>query len=524
MSDLMNHESIDDRARRAVQQLRSNTSVRSLPELRLRERRRWLAPIVAAAVVVAVVIGLVVIGTNRNDRTLGNDPARFQWIVTELPAGWSAQKAFDPFAPGDRKPPAPIDNVYATVTAPEGPVLEVTGSNGSADAEIVPGEGTSFNETNYRELTIDGRRAALADSNGQRIMYIETGGHWMKLTSRHIDDESLARLAESAIRNVDGTALIPPTKLTNGLKLLAPAGVPRDPTWLARLDGELSVYGVVADGSRILGLSVSRPVASVRAGVALLSDNHSVSIGTAIGYAGSFNLDPPTVVAQTLYWERDGLAFYLYGQGLTETEMLAAAISIRPATPDEWTALVNAPATNEVSQGTIPTGTTPANTVAPPTPAIHDVPIEVSVTVVSPNEQTWSGVLPTGERWSLDLARVYNTISFLGEVDGQSAGISGDSFDTRDGTTSIQGFDGGYVVTADKRGSAMRILRSNGDRYTIALRDLPGTNGLRVAVLALPDTSPEQRIELIDATGNVIESYADGVRRDATGNEIQPTP
>ena len=70
----------------------------------------------------------------------------------------------------------------------------------------------------------------------------------------------------------------------------------------------------------------------------------------------------------------------------------------------------------------------------------------------------------------------------------------------------------------------MRIVRSNGDRYTIPLHDLPGTNGLRVAALGLPGTSPERRIELIDANGSVIETYVDGVRLDADGNVIEASP
>ena len=68
----------------------------------------------------------------------------------------------------------------------------------------------------------------------------------------------------------------------------------------------------------------------------------------------------------------------------------------------------------------------------------------------------------------------------------------------------------------------MRIVRSNGDRYTIPLHDLPGVNGLRVAVLGLPGSSPERRIELIDTSGAVLEAYVDGVVVDADGNPIAP--
>ena len=90
--------------------------------------------------------------------------------------------------------------------------------------------------------------------------------------------------------------------------------------------------------------------------------------------------------------------------------MLTAATSIRPAIAAEWAALVNAPA-DAPSQGTTPAAATyvPADTVVPSN-AVHDVPIEVAVTTKSTNVQTWSGVLPTGERWTLDLSHIYRRV------------------------------------------------------------------------------------------------------------------
>lgn len=514
MSDLMGHESIDDRARRASTQLRRTASTRSVAELPLRTRRHWLAPIVAVATIGVVVVGLIAIGTNRNDPSTGNNESRFHWLVTDLPAGWKVQQVLDPFSPSDRRPPESLDSIYATSSAPAGPVVAVAGS------EIVPGEGT-MDETNYREFSIDGRRAAFADNRqGQRILYIESDRHWMRLTSRDIDDATLTRFARSAVRSSDGTATIPPANLSDGLELVAPPRTPQLPILSARLDGGVSAYGVAADGTRTLDLSVGRPSPSVRGGVALQSAMVPTTIGTTAGYSGSFQVGPPPIVtARTLYWEHDGLAFYMMSYSLNETQMLAAANSIRPVSDKEWTRLVDAPSTNQATVATSPLATTPAET----TPVIHDVPIDVSVAVHSPTSQTWSGTLPTGEAWTLDMSRVFDTISFLGEVDGQSAGISGTAIDVKAGATRIQGFDGGFVVTANKQGSAMRIIRSNGDRYTIPLHDLPGTNGLRVAALALPGTSAERRIELVDAEGTVIQSYVDGVNYDAAGNAITQT-
>jgi hypothetical protein len=518
MSDLLEREPIDDRARRASTRLRLDVSTRPLPELRIRTRPRWMAPIVAIATVAAVVIGLIAIGTNRNDQSVGNDLDPYRWIVTELPDGWAIQLALDPFGPTDQRPQVPSDNVYATDAAPEGPVLTLSGSNTAAGVEVIPGE-SAFNEKNYRELTINGEPAAFADGlEDQRILYIRNDDHWMRLTSRGIDDTLLTQLAQSAVWSANGRATLPPAALTDGLQLVAAAGTDLNPILRARVFGAVSSYGVAAFGTDdTVTLSASTVDAGVRATVGLQSDLRPISIGSSSGYIGFFNVQPPdpTVVFRTLYWERDGVAFYLLGQGLSEQQMLAAANSIRPATGDEWATLIGTPVADQAPVATSPIETTSTE----PRDDVRDVPIDVSVVVHTPNLETWSGTLPTGEPWSLDVSRLFDSISLSGQVDGQSAGIFGGSALPDTGTT-IQGFDGAYVATADSRGSAMRIIRSNGDRYTIPLHDLPGTDGLRIAVLALPGASPEKRTELIDADGNVLQYYVEGVNYDAEGNPI----
>lgn len=337
MSEIVGNESIDDRARQAVSQLRLAVAARPLPELREQVRRRRIVlPVVAALTAIAVVVGLVVIATNRNHRSVGGG-AGFRWIATDLPADWAARNAFDPYGPNDRRPPAPLDNVYATDSAPAGAVLVVTGS------APAPGE-TGSNEANARESTIDGRRAVFADGNdGQRIVYIELPGSWTRLMSRHIDDSALTRLAQSAVRSDDGSARIPTAQLSDGLHQVASPGTFYDPTLAARVDGTVSTYVAGTDETRQLSLSVGPAAAGTRAGVALRSDSRPLNVGASTGYLGSFSAGGGApAVFRTLYWERDGVSFYLLGLGLTDDEMLAAATSIRPATDVEWAALINA--------------------------------------------------------------------------------------------------------------------------------------------------------------------------------------
>jgi hypothetical protein len=62
------------------------------------------------------------------------------------------------------------------------------------------------------------------------------------------------------------------------------------------------------------------------------------------------------------------------------------------------------------------------------------------------------------------------------------------------------------VITADPNASGMRVTTATGDRFIVPLHDLPGADGLRIAVVALPNGGGPQRAELIDADGKVLQS------------------
>jgi hypothetical protein len=91
--------------------------------------------------------------------------------------------------------------------------------------------------------------------------------------------------------------------------------------------------------------------------------------------------------------------------------------------------------------------------------------------------------------------------------------IDGNLTESSFGTSTAQATGEGRVtccnpmaITRNPKAVALRVLRSNGDRYTIPLHELPGTDGVRIALIAIPDGT--LLAELVDATGNVLESYA----------------
>jgi hypothetical protein len=381
----------------------------------------------------------------------------------------------------------------------------------------VPGQIKS--QTNYHETTIDGRNAVFADGVGTRVLYIEIGDHWVFLSSRMIADAELTALGKSVVLKDDGSAEIPPTALVDGLRLVAPASAPIDSMILPRKGTPVAVsyYAGLTDGN--MTLAVGRPQPASPAFAAMSYTVEPVKIGNASGFIGSFQMDssPPSTV-WIAYWEREGLAFSLTGQGVSQADIVTAAESVDQASASAWTSLLQTtqpvapagttPAGDPATAGTTSAGDAPPGTDPPYLGEPHDVTIDVSVAQVSANEQLWSGTFPTGESWSVKVVQLYDSISMWPAVNGAAPGSMSGPL-RRDPGAEIGCCGPVSVVTANPKAAALRVLRHNGDRYTIPLHDLRGADGLRLAVIALPESGPQQA-EVIDNDGNVLEALPGG--------------
>ena len=500
MSELMKHESIDELAGRAVATLRRAVSLRPLPELSLRTPRRWVAPVVALAAVVVVVIGLITVGTNRNE-PVGNDPARLRWLLRDLPSGWRPTDVFDQTtAPQRPLPDGFAMNMYATDAEPVGPSLTVHGTTdttqgfelGSYSGEVL----------SYQEFDLDGKRAAFATlPSGGRGLYVEIDSVWVYLESHGISDDVLRELARTLAPDAAGHYDVGDSALPDGMHKVVSAS--DRPGEVVSVD-----YAPPGNGSGLVEFA-SRPASPALLGFgSAILDFKAVSVGDFSGFLGSVtsNITAQPTTAWTVLWRRDGLEFVLTGQGITSDQLLKAAASASHASPAEWAALAprtNAPAATVVA-GTSPPEA-PTDTAPPFVGEPRDVDITVSVDDVSANEQRWSGVLPSGESWDAKIIRVYDRMDIQYSIDGNMV-------ETIFGTSTAQATTSGQVVccnpmaiTKNPQAAALRVLRSNGERYTIPLHELPGTDGVRVALIAIPDNL---LAELIDANGNVLQSYA----------------
>ncbi|MEY2525105.1 MAG: hypothetical protein QOJ66_3670 [Ilumatobacteraceae bacterium] len=500
MSELMEREPLDDVARRAVAALRRDASTRSLPELSLRSPRRWIAPVVALAALAVVVVGLIAIGTNRNESVGNNDPTKLHWLLRDLPSGWRPTSVFDTAtSPPHQIPDVFAMNLYATEAAPLGPMLSVQGSTDTTQAIDIGSY--SGDALSYAEFDLGGKRAAFATlPNGGRGLYVEINSSWVYLASRNISDELLIELAATLAPDATGHFDVAASALPAGFEKVVPMSATRRD--LVTID-----YSSPASAAGIVLLAVS-PAAPALVGVPQMSfDFQPVSVGDFSGFVGSLtseNTTPPTT-AWVVLWRRNGLDFEVTGQGLTEDQTIAAAASASRASPDEWAAL----GSQAGPVDTVSAGTSPAELPSDTQPGFVGEPRDVAVTVkvddISSNEEQWFGVLPTGESWSAKISRVYDRMDVRYVVDGNVAGgIFGMS------TAAVPGNQvtccNPIAITKDPKAASLRVLRTNGDRYTIPLHEMPGTGGVHIALIAIPDGT--LLAELIDASGNVLESYA----------------
>jgi hypothetical protein len=481
----------------------AETAPRPLPKRRLRSARLWVAPIVALAAIAVVVVGLIAIGANRN-QSVGNNPARWHWLLRDVPSGWKATTVFDSTtdAPLGSSTDGFERNMYATDAEPLGPVLIVertTDPNQTTDigAVLFP------NALGYEELELDGRRAALATlPDNAKGLYVEINLAWVSIWSRGVSDEALRGLGRTLTADAAGHYDVAASALPKGMHKI-------DMAALQNRDYVSINYAPSTNDGTSMYLSIAPAAATPLGHGEFVYEFTAVSVDGFSGFLGSRPTGDATTPTtdRLLLWRRDGLDFLLFGRGVTSDQILTAAASASPAAPDEWAHLLDQG--NAASNDTIATGTAPPAAPVDTEPAFVGAPRDLAITVtvddVSNTEQQWSGVLPTGQPWSAKVTRVYDHV--------EMRSYSSDGTPLASLTGSIDQLIGGgqvtccspMAITKNPNATAMRLLLPNGDRYTIPLHHLPGTDDVRIAFIPIPDLAP--LTELVDADGDVLESY-----------------
>ncbi len=500
MVDVMDRGSIDAIARRAVRSAQRAADGRALPELRTTPRR-WRTPAMAIATVAVVIVGLTVIVDQRRE-PVAETPASLEWVLRDVPDGWRPVLTRDPSSPPlkiEPQPFAPI--VYATDSSPLGPNLAVYGST-DADLAITPGAFMG-NTVAYTEFELDGRRAAFVDfRGGHRGLYVEIDGAWAYLAATAVSDDELLTLARSIRPDLTGRFEVDPALLTNGMRKVSP--LPDPLPAFAAVD-----YQPPEGSDGLMELLVARNTPDFYARSSVGYRFEEIPIGDSTGYIAGDWVGNDADRYWIVLWQNDGLDFALYASDFTREQAVAAARSASPATEAEWAHLADSAAvasSDTVVMGTAPPqilDVEPVDTVEP-----RDVDITVSVTNPSDNEQRWTGTLPTGEMWSAVVLRVFDRIETRITIDGVLT-------ETSSGPPLPKATDSSQVtccspqaITTNPDAASLRVLRPNGDRYTIPLQSLPGTSDTRIALIGLPEGTV--LTELLDEDGNVLQEYVTG--------------
>lgn len=498
MADVMDTESIDAIAGRAVSNARRTADARPLPELRT-SLRRWPMTATAIATVAVVIVGLTAI-INVRSEPVADTPATLEWLLRDVPTGWQPVVTRDPSSPPMDIESLPTDpNIYATDASPLGPSLAVYGST-ATDFGVTPGA-FSANAISYKEFELDGRRAASVKlRDGDLGLYVELDGTWAYLAATDIPEDDLLTFARSLRQDLTGRFEIDPALLTKGLRK-----VPFRPDPLPAF-GSID-YQPPSNVNGLMSFSVGRSTLDFYARSAIGFRFEAVTIGDSTGYITSNWADNTADRSWIVLWQKDGLDFAIYATNITREQALAAARSASPATGAEWDQLADSLSTVD----TIVTGTAPplepdvepTDTVTP-----RDIDITVDVTDVSDNEQRWTGTLPTGEPWNAVVLRVFDRIETRITINGAltetstGAQLPGDPNSTEVSCCSP------IAITTNPDAASLRVLRPNGQRYTIELHTIPGTSNVRIALIGLPEGAT--LTELLDRDGNTIEEYVTG--------------
>ena len=474
MTDVIEREPIDDRARRAVARLRADAAIRPLPVLPLRSPRRWFVPVLAAATLVAVILGLIAIGSNRSDRSVGNDPSDPRWILTDLPEGMSLRSVSGP-NPAAVSRSYPLRWVlYSSSQAPAGPIVAV-----------VPDEFTDLADpTTVQHVQVDGKQAVVARTRflGQRWIDVELSpGHWVGITTVGLDNTALLAAGAQLALGSDGLPMLAqPESL--GLTFVgigdpfAAGAVASDSARTAN-----SLYRS-ADGREWWSLSVGPSSDQAWAWWGLLG-------ARPVGDGKMFVLDQPQS-GPVIVWERDGLAFRLelsITHQAGDAVMIRAAESARSATEQEWAAALQQSQDGQPADTVLATTeTTMANE---PEGSWTDVHVETSVTKLDDFDYRLTFTLPDGTTSTLD-------VQFLGrsmDCGTLSTAISGGGAAGR-GTVCM-------VANPEAQSApvALRIYGLDGVRY---LLDVQTINGVTFGVYHI-DGVDTPRAEIVHSDGTI---------------------
>lgn len=487
----------------------------------------WLRPALVMAAVVAVIAGLVWVSGRQADPADEREPADLRYVIGDVPEGWTASEAHDISSTLQPNTFGMTAAVYGTRDDPTAPYAQIIWQDPDKDdVATIAGVSSMGGYSNLREVTAGERVVVCGDD--MRIVHcvLNNPEGAMQLTAVGVSDAQIAQML-GAVQLVEGEPFIAEALLPAGLSPLYhgdPFGT-RSVIW-SNLFGPgpaiVTYSNESSDGG--VGLAVGWAEENDMVMAATFGDLAAVDVAGHRGFVGSI----PSVGIHEIVWRVGDRVFALYSADLS-LDLVAMAESVRPATSDEWSAMVvDAPAA-EIGDTTPAEGTyvvTPESTIegeAPPdtdpsvsTPAtVHDVAVAQTVEVVNAATTRYSCSTPDGESQQVQVAILTGQILVSNPTGGGGSLLILDGTVFTDVSTMGMGvvlsdgeLDGVGVVaiSTDPTARQLRVTRANGDRYVLDLVSVANHPEVKVGVIVLPAASLVT-YDVVDADGTVLPSY-----------------
>ncbi|MEQ1699158.1 MAG: hypothetical protein ABMA25_03565 [Ilumatobacteraceae bacterium] len=486
----------------------------------------WLRPALVMAAVVAVIAGLVWVSGRQADPADQRDPVDLRYVIGNLPEGWTATEAHDISSTLQPNTFGMSAAVYGTRDDPTAPYAQIIWQDPNKDdVATIAGVSSMGGYSNLREVTAGERVVVCGDD--LRIVHcvLSNPEGAMQLTAVGVSDALIAQMF-GAVQLVEGEPFIAEDLLPAGLSPLYhgdPFG-PRSVIWSSLFGPGPAVVTYSNESSDSgAGLAVGWAEDNDMVMAATFVDLTAVDVAGRSGFIGSI----PSSGIREIVWRVDDRVFALYSADASH-DLVAMAESVRPATSDEWSAMVvDAPAAN-IGDTTPAEGTyvvAPESTIegdappetdvlVPPPSAIHDVAVTQTVEVVNVATSLYSCATPDGESQQVQVAVLTGQILVSDATGGGGALLPFDGTLFTNVSTMGMGvvlsdgeLDGVGVVaiSTDPGAAQLRVTRSNGERWVLDLVTAPGHPDVRVGAIVLPDNE-FVTYDVIDAEGTVLTS------------------
>jgi hypothetical protein len=504
---------IDARGRAAGAALRDATLFRVLPDLPTPKGHGWVRPAIVAALVIAVVVGLVAVAGRDAAPVDERDPKDLRYVIDDLPDGWTIRARRDASGRTDDALPGVVMSLYGTSGDPTAPVMMIRWSTpDSPNGHVAESNGFAglTDATGVEEFSVGSWRSACGtDTAGRVICLVDTDRGFVQVSARHVSPTAVREMMQH-LEFLGDRPGVPAGDLAAGMT----------PLYSGAMGPYLRALGLGADVTSEVSMT-GPSSASAELAVSWADDSELAMLGLDEGWTAATVASRP-VFRQVLsdgtervVWEQDGRTFWLTVHDVSAGVVEVLVSNVRAATDTEWAAIHEIPTDLPTVAGTVPAET---DGVAPaPVPTldleapITDVAAGITVTQLSDHEVevVTDGVAGSGAATSVTVGYVVDSYNVRAPEGG---GITARSPLTE---TMLQyvpssSAPGLFALSEDPDAAELVVLTPDGIRYRASLQQLFEDQPGRFAMVGV-SLAQFAKAQVLAADGTVIAELNAGI-------------